>query len=233
MSREKAQGLIYKLVRYSDSSAIGFAFTREYGRLKLFIPKAYTKKGGVICFMPGVLDFSKKQSDLSRYYGFDHDPNYYHFIDNHDIILRFHLLFEVFDGMFEPESPDEKLYDLVLKINDENFRKITPYIIYFILKRSGVMYDLNTCSSCGSEENLFTVAKDGIYCDTCANLEKIKSFCDKETAYILKSMGKASLYRNVTVNRKQEIQLIDSLSAYCEIVLEKKLKSKKTLLDII
>jgi len=233
MSREKSEGVIYKLVRYSDSSAIGFAFTKDYGKCKLFIPKAYSKKGGVICFMPGLIDFAKKNSDLNRYYGFESNIAYYHYIDNHEIILRLHLLFEILDGLYEIDMADEQLFVLLMKIDDDNFRKITAYIIYFMLRKSGVMYDLKSCSACGSDENLFTVSKDGIYCERCAEMSTLRSYCDRETAYILKSMGNSSLYRNVTVNRKQEIQLLEALVAYVEQIIERKLKSFKTLIDCL
>lgn len=233
MSREKSEAIIYKLIRYADSSAIGFAFTEDFGRMKLFIQKAYTKKGGVMCFMPGLLDFSKKDSDLSKFYSFDNNTAYYHYLNNHEIVMRMHLIFEILDGLYEPEMPDKKLFDLLLKYDDTNFRKITPYIIYFILKRSGVMFDLASCENCGTDEELHTVAEKGLYCGNCAEQLDIKGFCDKESAYIIKSMGNSSLYRNITVNRKQELQVLKALAEYSSYVMEKPLKSLKTVLDII
>lgn len=233
MSREKTGALIYKLIRYSDSSAIAFAFTRDFGRIKLFIPKAYTKKGGVVCFMPGTLDFAKKDTDLSRYYSFDTDAAFYHYLDNHEVLMRMHLVFEILDGLYQPEMPDEKLFELLLKYDDENYRKLTPYIIYFILKRSGVMFDLASCANCGSQENVFSVSENGLHCAVCASQLGVTSLCDSESAYIIKSMGNSQLYRNVTVTRKQEIQILQALAGYSSQVMEKPLKSIKTVLDII
>jgi len=233
MGRDKTEALIYKLIRYADSSAIAFAFTRDYGRLKLFVPKAYTKKGGVVCFMPGVLDFSKKESDLSKYYSIDSDSSFYHYLDNHEILMRMHLVFEVLDGLYEPELPDKTLYELLLKFDDSNYRRLTPYILYFILKKTGVMFDLSACENCGSPESLFTVSERGLYCSDCALQLHIDSFCDRESVYIIKSMGNSSLYRNVTVTRKQEMQVLKALGEYCGSVMEKPLKSLKTVLDII
>jgi DNA repair protein RecO (recombination protein O) len=233
MSREKTEAIIYKLVRYSDSSAIAFAFTKDFGRLKMFVPKAYTKKGGVMCMMPGMLDFGKKPTDLSKFYSLEHDAAYYHYLNNHEIVMRLHLVFEILDGLYEPELPDVKLFELLLKYDNENFRKITPYIIYFILKRSGVMFDLSRCHSCGTEEEVFCVSGNGLTCGVCSEQAGIDSFCDKESAYIVKSMGNSALYRNVTVNRKQELQILKALGEYCGNVMEKPLKSIKTVLDII
>lgn len=233
MSREKSPSIIYRLVKYSDSSAIATAFSRDYGKLKLFIPKAYTKKGGVASFMPGMLDFAKKQTDLCRYYCFEPDTTYYKFIDNHDIVLRLHLVFEIFDGLYHTDIKDEKLYDLLLKIDDTNFRKITLYIIYFMLRQSGVMYELDSCCNCASDENIYTVCDSGVYCDSCADQLSLQKICDKESSYIVRCFGNSSLYRNLTVTRKQEIQVLAALCAYSERVMEKKLKSLKTIFDMI
>ncbi len=110
-------------------------FSKEFGRIKIFIPKAYTKKGGVVCFVPGLLDFAKKNSDLSRFYSFDNYTDFYHYLNNHEIIIRLHLVFEILDGLIEPELADATMFELLLKYNDENFRRLTPYLIYFILKK--------------------------------------------------------------------------------------------------
>ncbi len=233
MSRERSEAVIYRLVKYSDSSAIAMAFSRVYGKLKLFIPKAYTKKGGVISFMPGMLDFVKKPTDLSRYYSFEPDTAFYKYLNNHDIILRLHLIFEIYDGLYHMDMPDEKLYDLILKMDDTNFRKITPYIIYFMLKHSGVMFELDACVNCASDEDLYTVTSSGIFCSVCSADLSLTSCCDKESSYIIKCFGNSSLYRNLTVNRKQEIQVLTALSGYAEHVLERPLKSIKTVFDII
>ncbi|ADD68292.1 DNA repair protein RecO [Denitrovibrio acetiphilus DSM 12809] len=233
MSREKTEAIIYKLVRYADSSAIAFAFTEDFGRLKLFVQKAFTKKGGIMCFMPGMLDFGKKDTDLSKYYSFENNTAYYHYLNNHEIVMRMHLIFEIIEGLYEPELPDKKLFDLLLKYDDENFRKITPYIIYFILKRSGVMFQLDSCYNCGSKDDVYCVTSHGLCCPVCSEQLGSASYCDRESAYIIKCMGNSSLYRNVTVNRKQELQVLKGLSEYSAMVIEKPLKSLKTVLEII
>lgn len=233
MSREKTEAVIYKLVRYSDSSAIASAFAKDFGRIKLFIPKAYTKKGGVVCFMPGNLDFARKDTDLSRFYSFESMPRFYHYLDNHEILMRLHLIFEVLDGLYQPEMADPTLFDLLLKYDDSNFRRLTPYLLYFILKRSGVMFDLKTCGNCGTDEEVFTINENGLLCSVCASQLCVDGFCDRESAYIIKSMASGQLYRNITVNRKQELQVLRALAAYCETVMEKPLKSLKTVMDVI
>jgi len=233
MSREKTEAIIYKLIRYADSSAIALAFSKDFGKIKLFVPKAYTKKGGIMCFMPGLLDYGKKSSDLSRYYSFESYTDFYHYVDNHEIIMRMHLVFDIIDGMFEPELADKTLFELLLKYNDENYRRLTPYIIYFILKKSGVMFDLSSCGNCGSDEDVFTVIDKGLLCTNCAGQLDISGYCDKESTYIIKSMGNSPLYRNITVTRKQEIQVLKALAGYCAFIMEKPLKSLKTVLEII
>ncbi len=233
MSREKTGAIIYRLVKYSDSSAIAMAFSKEFGKVKLFVPKAYTKKGGVMTFIPGLLDLGRKDSDLSRFYSFEPDTAFYKYLNNHEIILRLHLVFEIFDGLYQIDMADERLFDLILKIDDVNYRKITPYMIYFMLKRAGLMYDTENCANCSSDEDIFTVASNGMYCPTCAKELDIDSFCDRESAYIIRCFGNAPLYKALTINRKQEIQVLSALGAYAAHVFEKPLKSLKTIMDII
>ncbi|TCK60695.1 DNA repair protein RecO [Seleniivibrio woodruffii] len=233
MSREKSQAILYRMVKYSDSSAIAMAFSRDFGKLKLFIPKAYTKKGGVMTFIPGNLDFGKKDSDLSRYYSFEPDTAFYKYLNSHEIVLRLHLLFEIYDGLYQADMPDDRLYELMLKIDDENYRKITPYIIYFMLRRAGLMYDTENCANCSSDEDIFTVASGGMYCPHCTQELDLDSFCDRESAYIIRCFGNAPLYKALTINRKQEIQILTALGAYASTIFERPLKSLKTILDII
>ena len=41
MERILSEGIIYKISKYADNSAIASAYTFDYGKIKLFIPKAY------------------------------------------------------------------------------------------------------------------------------------------------------------------------------------------------
>ena len=47
MERILSEGIIYKISKYADNSAIASAYTLDYGKIKLFMPKAYSSKGGV------------------------------------------------------------------------------------------------------------------------------------------------------------------------------------------
>ena len=61
--------MFYKLLNFADSSAIGFAFTEEHGKLKFFINRAFTKKGSIYKIIPGEIDFLKKENtDLNKFY---------------------------------------------------------------------------------------------------------------------------------------------------------------------
>ena len=64
-------------------------------------------------------------------------------------------------------------------------------------------------------------------------LERFDFRPQKRSLNIIKSMGNSGLYKNVTVNRKQEMQVIKALAGYCSVIMEKPLKSIKTLLEVI
>ena len=86
MERVLSEGIIYKISKYADNSAIASAYTYGYGRIKLFMPKAYSSKGGVQTFIPGEIDFLKKDtSELNKLSSLLVILNWFS-RDNHEII---------------------------------------------------------------------------------------------------------------------------------------------------
>ena len=94
MERILSEGIIYKISKYADNSAIASAYTLDYGKIKLFIPKAYSSKGGVQTFIPGEIDFLKKDtSELNKFYNFRPDTAYMEYASTPAISLRLSLAF--------------------------------------------------------------------------------------------------------------------------------------------
>ena len=233
MSRKSDNAIIYKLIRYQDASAIGLAFTESFGKVKLFIPKAYTKRGGVMSFVPGVLDFNHKEStDLSKYYGFAQNREYFHFIDVHDILLRLHLVFETVDILYGVDQSDERLWRLILKYSEENYRKLTPYILHHILSESGFGTDYSACCMCGGEADEGLICAEGLVCSYCtAPAESMK--VSKSSLFFLKNISNNRIFKNIKIARNEELELIKLLSMLAEKAADTKLRSTATLLRLI
>jgi DNA repair protein RecO (recombination protein O) len=105
--RTHSKGIFYKLLNFSDNSAVGYAFTEEYGKLKFFIDKAFTKRGSVYKLIPGEIDFLKKENtDLNKFYSFKEDLTYYYFFEYLPLYLRLYLIFEVIDMLYNIEEKD-------------------------------------------------------------------------------------------------------------------------------
>ncbi|WP_022850133.1 DNA repair protein RecO [Limisalsivibrio acetivorans] len=231
MSRLSTRGVIYRLIRYSDDSAIAKVYTEDLGKLKLFVPKAFTKKGGLPAFIPGVIDlYLKENSDLNRYYGFERDPAYYKYISTHDISLRLHLVFEVLDIICQEREKDVRLWKYLLRYTEENYRKVTPYILHHLLQEAGLFFDPYVCSSCGGEGESGHVFDNEFICSNCAGKG---IYIKPAVLFYIRSIPKKEIFRNMKITREQEIELIRFFCEYCQSALEQKLKSCRTLLELI
>jgi DNA repair protein RecO len=232
MSRQSSDAIIYKLHRYSDSSAVAKAFTLDHGRIKLFIPKAFSKKGGILTCFPCNIDFHMKEnSDLCKFYTFTPKPQYYHFINSHEIVIRLHYLFEIFDGLYEEREKDSYLMRLIMKIDDENFRKAVSFTVRHMFERNGVLPDFSNCTSCGETENHDGYIVGGeFFCRKCRSAginvtNAVYTFmqCAQDNA----------LMKTHEVSRENEIEIIKFFSFYYKSLYAKELKSTQTLLSLI
>jgi len=67
MSSEKTRGIIYQIIKYSEKSAICFAFTEDKGKLKFFVSNAFGKSKTILKLIPAELTFIYKHStDLHK-----------------------------------------------------------------------------------------------------------------------------------------------------------------------
>ena len=143
MKNLNTSAIIYRLFRYSDRSAIALAFSPEYGKLKLFMSSAYSRKHGFMTLTPGNLTFDmKERSDLQRFGSFSHDPAYYHYSQTPEIIMRLNICFDFFEHLFHFGEMCPVFWSLCLKYSRDNYRKAGLYTVYRLIKEAGVMFNL-------------------------------------------------------------------------------------------
>lgn len=232
MSRQSSDAIIYKLHRYSDSSAVAKAFTAEHGRIKLFVPKAFSKKGGLLTCFPGVLDFQMKESsDLCRFYSFSQKPEFYHFINSHELVIRLHFIFEILDGLYEEREKDLYLMRLITKIDDTNFRKAASFTVRHMFERNGVLPDFSACASCGETEAAEGYIAGGeFFCGKCRTAGIVVT----GAVYLfMKCALNSMMMKNINVSRENETEIIKFFSLFYKSLYGKELKSAQTLLSLI
>lgn len=233
MERIFAPAIIYRLIKYADQSAIALAFTPDYGKLKLFMPKAFNKKGGIMAFVPGEIDFLKKDnSDLNKLYGFRHDPSYMCYVEDPAISLRLNLLFDIIDNLYEVEQKEPVLWTLLLKFTSEPPPKVLIYTIYAMLKNTGLMFDSERCSECGNAIEDSGVLLHGQYfCEKCGKTDGIT--VNSTTNLILRALSRKELYKNIKITRAGEFGALDLFVKHIQSSTGKKLKSYQSFSDMV
>ncbi len=233
MERVISDGIIYKITKYTDNSAIASAYSYDYGKLKLFIPKAYTNKGGIQSFIPGEIDFLKKDtSDLNKFYSFKVDSEYTDYPSIPAISLRLSLYFDIFDKFYGIGQEDFVVWNIVKKYKTSDYSKVNLFGIYALLKNSGHMFNYSTCASCGNSISGNGCLYMGQYfCDKCKN---DNGFNTKEyTNTILRAFSQKELFKNLKISLYDELAVLDLFAYHIENLLEKELKSYKLFKELI
>ncbi|QAR33231.1 hypothetical protein EP073_07400 [Geovibrio thiophilus] len=228
MSRHLTDAIIYKLHRYSDSSAIARAFTADFGKIKLFVPKAFSKKGGLLTCFPGILDFQMKEtSDLSRFYAFTQKPEFHRFINSHEIMIRLHFIFEVMDALYEEREKDGYLMRLIMKIDDTNFRKAASFTVRHMFEKNGVLPDFRECAGCGTAECAEGIVLGGEF--FCGNCRRAGVKVTGAVMLFMKSALSSEMMKNLIINRENETEIISFFTDFYKSLYSKELKSAATL----
>ncbi|MDR2401292.1 MAG: hypothetical protein LBD73_06545 [Deferribacteraceae bacterium] len=216
---EGEPAVIYRLCPYSDSSAVASAVSSNHGKIKLFIKNAFGKKGAPVCLIPGSLSFSLKSGGLSHFRSFSHNPDYYHYINNPDIAVRLNLCFDFFDQLFPLGEFSAAFWKLILKFTSENCREISLYAIYRLLKDAGFWF-YHSCA-CGKMEGALTLHREGIICESCAQIRKGFAI-DKTAAACLPLFADTDAYRAAKFSPFEEEAVLKLFGAHIDAVLEKK-----------
>jgi recombinational DNA repair protein (RecF pathway) len=215
--------IIYRISPYSDNSAIASAVTPNHGKIKLFIKNVYGKKNAPVCLIPGSLSFSLKSgaSALHRFRAFSHSPDYYLYIKNADISMRLALCFDFFDQLFYQGESSYSFWQLILKFSAENFREISLYTIYRLLKDAGFWF-YHPCA-CGKMEGALALRKGEILCQSCSALPHTGDIIiDSELLPRLPLFGDSAAYRSAKFSPSEETAFLKLFGVYLDSVLEKK-----------
>ena len=227
-----ASGIIYKTFNYSDKSAISIAYTKEFGKIKLFMNKIYSKKGGIFKFIPGEIVFKKKdESDLHKFYQFNQYTSYFHFIDIPDIYLRLHLIFEIYDILNEVEIPYPYFWNLLLNLNKTNFSKGTIYIILNLIENAGIMFDVNICNKCGKTLNSAYITKTGVCCLNCSKNSYI--LLSEQELALIKNAFYPEIFKKTEISTEEEKNILNFLVSYINQTENVKIKGLKILRDLL
>ncbi len=226
-----ASGIIYKTFNYSDKSAISIAYTKEFGKIKLFMNKIYSKKGGVFKFIPGEIVFKKKtDTDLHKFYQFNQYSSFFHFIDIPDIYLRLHLIFEIYDILNDVELPYPYFWQLLTGLNKTNYVKGTIYIILSLIENSGIMFNANQCALCSEELCEAFINNKNVVCRNCCNKSNIK--LTKSEITIIQNAFYPEIFKKIIISPKEENNLLFFLISYINVMENVKIKGFEILRNL-
>jgi DNA repair protein RecO (recombination protein O) len=164
MSSEKTRGIIYQIIKYSEKSAICFAFTEDKGKLKFFVSNAFGKNKTILKLIPAELTFIYKHStDLHKLLTVEYLTDYLFFQENPDLFLRLNLLFEILDNVLHDDRASRNLWKYIVRLNNDNYKKGILFIIYQLLLTSDLLYEKG-CVVCGNME------EDNLLCSNCCSI---------------------------------------------------------------
>ncbi|GAB7140548.1 DNA repair protein RecO [Deferribacterales bacterium RsTz2092] len=239
MKEVSERGIIYKILHYSDRSAIVFALIAGYGKTKLFVKWAFSGKGGLLALAPGTITFNLKEtSDMHRFISFSPDPTYYHYTQFPDILMRLNIVFEVFDNLFHTGEDSRALWSMSLKYTADNYVKACLYGVYRLMRDGGVLFAL-VCS-CGQMRGALRFYDNGLRCEACsgdyngsgsyAGGLAVSSRCGE----LLGSFADNELFKQTELSADDELELLRLFSYHIDNVVGRKnsLKSLKVFLEM-
>lgn len=236
MERIITDAVIYKVNKYADNSAVASAYTSDYGKIRVFIPQAFSKKRGVYTLVPGEIDFLKKESsDLSKLYSFRPYTEYMDYTSNPEVSLRLSLFFDIYDKFYGIEQQDSVLWKIITGYNtSKEFSKVNIFGIYAVLRNTGHMFEYKECGSCGkslTDENEIFLSNSICYCSNCRQDKYLT--IDNYSFFILKALEKKDLYKNIKINKYNEVALLDIFGSHIESITDSRLKSIRLFKEMI
>ncbi|MDR2884869.1 MAG: DNA repair protein RecO C-terminal domain-containing protein [Deferribacteraceae bacterium] len=235
MKEITTSAIIYRIYKYSDRSAVAMAFSPEFGKFKLFMPRAYSSKSGFMTFIPGTVTFQMKDnSDLHKFISFAHEPSYYPYTQTPDIIMRLHLLFDFFDHLYAVGQGCKVFWQLCLKFDEGNYRKVLLYSIYRLLIDSGVNFHL-ACSRCGADSGDMTLIGGELFCTKCGRHDKRAIAISGGALERLQTFADNDKFRETEFDRDEELELLAIFNSHIDSVLGKAgvLKSYNVFMEVV
>lgn len=219
MRRVVSKGIIYKVIKYSDSSAIAFTFLKDFGKTKLFINRAFTKKKGLIKFIPGEIDFQKKDnSDLNKCFDIRYDTSKSLFIENPELFVRLNIVFNIIDILYHDQEDDGTLFRYICSLNEKNMSRWSIYVINYILKRQGIGKDYEICEKCGIKLGEIVLQGGEYLCKRCGG---DGLYLNNRCTGILQKIDKKE-FKKLNIFKEDEILILELLISYLESISSKK-----------
>lgn len=211
--QETVEGFIIKERDYLESSKILDVFTKKYGIISV-ISKGCKKPKSPLCSLSskmtyGSLNIYYKEGKLSTLTNID-------LIDNLNTIKKDIMkisyttyIMELIFQVVKQVEMYEEIYDLfistILKINEN----LDPMVLTNILELKlldflGVSPILDSCSICGSKDNIVTISleKHGLMCKNCRTSEPL---------YLLESIKHMRMYSYLDVSKISKIEVDDKI----------------------
>ncbi|MCX8083345.1 MAG: DNA repair protein RecO [Calditerrivibrio sp.] len=145
----KTRGIIYRIVKYSEKSAICHVFTEDKGKIKIFIPNAYGRHRTLQKLYPSEIGYVYKETtDLHRFLEIEYLHKYSFFHECVPLYFRLNLFFEIVDHLLPYDYVLEELWRYLMGLNTKNYKKGIFFMIMFIMDKAGLIRH-GECCLCG------------------------------------------------------------------------------------
>lgn len=173
MVSEVSKGIIYRIIKYSDRSAICFGFTEKRGKLKFFVSNAFGKNRSIQKIFPSEITYVYKETtDLHKILSIEYLTDYSFFQSETPLYLRLNLLFEVLDAVLPIGASVDELWRYISNLKRDNYLKGVSFIVFYLLEMVGFL-TRGSCALCGAN------VEDSFVCANCfkqKNLSNISEF---------------------------------------------------------
>jgi len=218
----EVEGLIVKETPCGDSSKIIQVLTKEYGIISIMCKGAKSMKSKLrsltMRFTYGIFHIYYKENKLSTLITVDIIDNLTN-IKNDITLISFMTYLTELTTQVIKQSNEKEIYDDfingILKINNN----LDPLVITNILEikylpHLGVGLNLDSCSKCGSKNNIVTIDGDagGYVCSNCLQQERIVS---------LKTIKMLRMYYYVDIKSISELNISDEVKEEINFFLNK------------
>ncbi|MCM8799596.1 MAG: DNA repair protein RecO [Candidatus Omnitrophica bacterium] len=247
MALTKTEGLVIKKTDFRETSLIVLFYTKDYGKLNLLFkgiknsPDKFASNLEPFSYNE-IIFYKKKNTTLHLASQCDLKDNFSNLREDLDKVSSASSIIELLDTVMPPEDPNRDAFNLALESlkNMSNYPSADKILTIFkikLLDLVGFKPHLDSCIICQEKiitQARFSISLGGLLCQNCfKNDLKARPIFRGTTATILhieRNSLEDNLRLGINPQIKKELDYI--LESFLEFHLDKRLKTKKYMLEI-
>jgi len=229
-SMNTSEALLLRKTPYGDADYILSLFTKDFGKISGIAKNAKKSMKRFGARLEPFVHFQVRFKDSAKELKFIEDSEsiqvFQVFIEDIELFTLGSLLLETTDALIPKESPNEEMFDLLIKTltNLNSKKNPLPIVLQFQLRAlsiSGYEPNLDTCVQCGKPiegDSYFSINGGGAICFDCAG-ERKNSFIFSKNFLLDTELMESNL--------EKVLKYIKLFTKFIERHTEKELKSSR------